>query len=176
MKQDDKFDARLSEWLDSEAPDPLEGIELLYSLTGNAIQRRRLRTDPAGTAAFVRSELRRRLDYRLNVRTREEFRRLQSRAEEAVVRHLDASAPEGVRKSPYGLRPDHESLPREIRELFDINMQARRRMAECHLQIRHIWKTRPKCLESELYPWVKEIIRLDKESLERWSRYDNFKP
>lgn len=175
MTPDDKFNDNLSRYLDSPDPDPVEGIEFLFALTGNAIQRKRLMADPTGTAAFVHAQLRQKLDFRLNVKTRKEFSDLQRQAEKIVAGHLDATVPEGVRPNPYGRRPDHESLPEEIRRLFDLNMQARRRMAECHLQIRHIRKVNPKCLESELYPWVKELIRLDKETLDRWKKYDNYK-
>ena len=177
MTPDDLFSKELSDWLNTpaETADPRKGIELLFSITGNTIQRARLMRDPAGTADFVRQTLRRHLTVRLDRVTHAQLREMTAQADRAVKRHLDTTAPEGVRPLPYGKRSDHEQLPAEIRELFDINMQARRRMAECHLQIRAIYKARPKCMDSELYPWVKELIRLDKEVLARWNRYDSFK-
>ena len=47
-------------------------------------------------------------------------------------------------------------------------------MRELHLQLRKLSTANVTCPDSERYPFLKELIALDKQLHENWDRYDHF--
>ena len=50
-----------------------------------------------------------------------------------------------------------------------------REIQENHLQLRKLSLTDAPCPDSDRYPFLKEMIKLDKEYHDNWTKYDNFK-
>ena len=98
--------------------------------------------------------------------TREQVADLSVKAEKAMT---DANRPRGK-------RPDHDSLPDEIRALFEQNLDILHRMRETHRQLRALSLDDAPCPDSEIYPFVTDLIRLDKLRLANWARYDSWTP
>ena len=75
-----------------------------------------------------------------------------------------------------GKRADHDSLPAEIQALYVENLDIINRMRELHLKLRTMSLDDATCPDSERYPFLKEIIALDKKRVENWDIYDHFIP
>ena len=75
-----------------------------------------------------------------------------------------------------GKRADHDNLPEEIQGLYAENLDIVHRMREVHLQLRKLSTENATCPDSERYPFLKEIIALDKKRVENWDIYDHFIP
>lgn len=175
---DDKFTADLQDWINAEPEqrDLSVGADLLLRLTGMQVRDAKIRRNLPAFASFIEAELKKHLKFRLERMTHRQLVEMEAKAEEAVKRHFDSLPPDPGSPPRRGKRPDHERLPAEIRELFDRNMDDRRLMAECHLQLRKLSGSNSSCPDSDRFPFVKELIRLDKLCLERWRRYDDYKP
>ena len=75
-----------------------------------------------------------------------------------------------------GKRLDHDSLPVEIQSLYIENGNIIHKMRELHLQLRQLSKENATCPDSERYPFLKELIALDKTYHKNWQIYDSWTP
>ncbi len=75
-----------------------------------------------------------------------------------------------------GKRLDHDSLPVEIQALYIENGNIIHKMRELHLQLRQLSKENATCPDSERYPFLKELIALDKTYHKNWQIYDSWTP
>ena len=73
-----------------------------------------------------------------------------------------------------GKRADHDALPEEIQALYAENLDLVHRMRELHLKLRTLSLENATCPDSERYPFLKEIIALDKKRVSNWDIYDHF--
>ena len=89
--------------------------------------------------------------------------------------YQDAAA-EGTSDEEFrkGKRADHDRLPEEIQALYVENLELLHRMREVHLKLRSLSLQQVSCPDSERYPFLKEIIELDKKSHENWKTYDHY--
>ncbi len=85
----------------------------------------------------------------------------------------DASTvPEDERR--LGKREDHDSLPDEIKAKYVENLSLLQRMRELHLRLRSLSLDNATCPDSERYPFLKELISLDKKLHSNWEAYDHY--
>lgn len=73
-----------------------------------------------------------------------------------------------------GKRADHDQLPEEIQARYVENLDLLRRMRELHLRLRSLSIEQVSCPDNERYPFLKELIALDKQLHENWNVYDHF--
>ena len=73
-----------------------------------------------------------------------------------------------------GKRIDHDSLPDEIKVKYVENLSILQRMRELHLKLRSLSLDTAPCPDSERYPFLKELIELDKKMHANWEEYDHF--
>ena len=74
-----------------------------------------------------------------------------------------------------GKRADHDMLPLEVQALYVENLDILRRMREVHLRLRTMtekMKDGEMCPDSDRYPFLKELIELDKKYHSNWETYD----
>lgn len=74
-----------------------------------------------------------------------------------------------------GKRLDHDSLPPEIQACYVENLSKVQRMRELHLKLRSMSTMESPCPDSERYPYLQEIIKLDKERRANWNTYDSYR-
>ena len=85
----------------------------------------------------------------------------------------DAStAPEDERR--LGKREDHDALPDEVKAKYVENLSLLQRMRELHLRLRSLSLDNSPCPDSERYPFLKELIALDKKLHANWEAYDHY--
>lgn len=183
---DHRFTAKIKEWLDTpeESRSIEAGATLLLRLNGNRLEYARLTTAmPAVALEHIAYQLQKHYDYRVAGMTHDQVAELAIRADDAVARQLKSGdAPEEETEKgesvrpPRGRRDDHDSLPDEIQACWVENLGLLRRMREVHLRLRSLSLETATCPDSERYPYVKEIVELDKKILANYATYDGYQP
>lgn len=145
-----------------------EGAEIILAFSGNSVRHRMfLRRGPKTFAGIITKLIREQYDFRIQKITHQQVVNLQRKAEKALQ---DA----GSEKFKAGKRPDHDSLPPQIQALYPEALNLLQKMREINLQIRQLALHRSSCPDSDVYPFVKEICRLDDLRLKAWKDYDSF--
>lgn len=173
---DHKFTESIKQWLDTpEAERDYElGALYLLKLSGNRILYRTIMVNPAGKKEHIEYQLQKYYDFRVRDLTHDQVGELSAQAERIVKEHIPLAAK--ADSAPKGKRPDHDSLPPEITARYDENLSILRRMREVHLRLRSLSLENATCPDSERYPFVKEIVELDKKLHKNWEVYDSYVP
>ena len=174
---DKEFTNKLQTWLSlpREDRDWDEGALMLLQLTGNKIMYRNLSVNPEGKANFIEGKLQQYLEFRLAELTHEQVKEMQHAVEEIVKEHTEFKSEDNEAKNfKAGKRADHDTLPEEIQALYVENLDLVHRMRELHLKLRTMSATDSTCADSDRYPFLKEIIKLDKKLHDNWNVYDHF--
>ena len=187
MNQDPKFTESLQAWMNT--PDAQknwdEGAILLLQLSGNRIMYRNISLNPKGKAEFIKGQLQKYLNFRLQKLTHDQVADMQTKVDDIVKNVIkpavkseteDANKSEEFADFKAGKRPDHDDLPEEIQALYVENLDIVHRMRELHLKLRTLSLDNATCPDSERYPFLKEIINLDKKRVANWDIYDHFIP
>ena len=171
---DHQFTAKLQQWMNTpdEQKDWAEGAIMLLQLSGNKIMYANISVNPKGKAEFIKGKLQQYLNFRLQDLTKQEVKEMQQKVETIVK---DTIKPDGdFADFKAGKRADHDTLPDEIKALYVENLDIVHRMRELHLKLRTLSLEDATCPDSERYPFLKEIITLDKKLHENWDTYDHF--
>lgn len=173
---DHKFTERLGEWLRTPATerDWAEGATMLLQLSGNRIMYRAISARLDAHHCLIENDLQKYYDFRVQALTHEQVAAMNEQVEHIEKEVLSLTV--ASEKTPRGRRPDHDSLPEEIRALIDENFKIVARMREVHLRLRSLSLDNAPCPDSDRYPYVKELISLDKQRLANWAKYDAYKP
>ena len=112
-------------------------------------------------------------NFRVQALTHAQVEEMSAQVEKIVAEHipLAAKADEAPAK---GKRPDHEDLPGEIKAKYVENLSLLQRMRELHLRLRSLSLENATCPDSERYPFLKELIALDKKMHSNWEAYDHY--
>lgn len=149
---------------------------LLLQLEGNRIHYDNLMRfpDKGKLMKYLVSELSRRLTARLSKATHEQVEEMSKKVETIVSKHFSHS--EGTSNEDFrkGKRADHDQLPEEIQARYVENLSLLQRMREVHLKLRSLSTENVSCPDSERYPFLKELIELDKKLHENWDVYDHY--
>ena len=174
MNQDPKFTEKLQAWLNTpdKEKDYAEGALLLLQLSGNQIMYRNISVNPRGKAEFITGKLQQYLKFRLQQLTHKEVVEMQKKVE--VIVKETVKPDEEFADFKAGKRADHDQLPEEVQALYRENLDIVHRMREVHLQLRKLSLENATCPDSERYPFLKELIALDKKLHENWDTYDHF--
>ena len=174
MNQDPKFTEKLQAWLNTpdKEKDYAEGALLLLQLSGNQIMYRNISVNPRGKAEFITGKLQQYLKFRLQQLTHKEVVEMQKKVE--VIVKETVKPDEEFADFKAGKRADHDQLPEEVQALYVENLDIVHRMREVHLQLRKQSLENATCPDSERYPFLKELIALDKKLHENWDTYDHF--
>lgn len=175
---DIKLTQDIQQWL--ETPQDKRSLEagatLVLRLTNNRFMYQNIvaRKD----YKMIEYQLNKFLPYRLQQLTHEQVAELKQQAEQIVAEHhLDVvRKPKQTLQDEWkkGKREDHDALPEDIQALYAENLNILHRMRECHLQARKVALTPSSCPDSDIYPFVKELIALDKRYHANWEAYDNY--
>ena len=177
---DKQFTLKLQEWLNTPAENrDLElGATLLLQLTNNKILYRNIKSNLKAHADFIEFKLKRYLQYRLQDLTHEEVSAMQLKVDNIAKEHALDSEPKPSKTQAQefraGKRADHDTLPAEIQALYVENASLIQKMRELHLQLRNLSTQASTCPDSDRYPFLKEIIELDKRYHQNWKAYDSF--
>ena len=108
--------------------------------------------------------------------THEQVKEMEKKVEKIFEKRLSIEENNPARDFKKGKRTDHDSLPEEIRALYVENLGIAQRMRDVQTKLRLISTEESPCPDSERYPFLKELISLDKQLHENWERYDRYVP
>lgn len=176
---DAKFTEKVQAWLDTPADDRdyAQGALFLLQLSNNQIMYRNLMANPRGKAEFIEYQIRKYMKFRLSSVTHEEVVKMQKQVDRiAEFRQLEKATTIQTHNNELrcGKRADHDALPPEIQALYVENASIMQKMRELHLQLRSLSTVHSTCPDSDRYPFLKELIALDKRYHHNWQLYDSF--
>lgn len=171
---DNKFTELIKQWQEtpSDQRDYSVGALYLLKLSGNQIMYRNLVANPKGKAEFIDYQLQKYYNFRVQSLTHAQVEVMQEQVDVIVAEHISLAANADEHRT--GKRDDHDSLPDEIKAKYVENRSILQRMRELHLKLRSLSLGTAPCLDSERYPFLKELIELDKKMHANWDEYDHF--
>lgn len=171
-----KFDPAITEQLknfceaDRAVRDYTEAARLLLRVSGNVVQfNNMMRKGPEYFKDLIDKRLKEYYEFRLAKLTRAQVAEMKAKADSIV-----AKAPDLEVRIKTGRRDDHDSLPDDIQAAYTQTLDLLHQEQELHRQIRSLALASAVCPDSEIYPFVKEILRIDDLRLSLWKKYDTF--
>lgn len=182
MNLDPKFTQLIQDWLNAHEDERDYSVGALYllKLSGNQIMYRNLvARNTAQTREYIEYQLQKYLNFRLAALTHAQVEEMSAQVETIIAEHIPLAATadgEVAEGKGRGKREDHDRLPDNIKALYVENLSLLQKMRELHLQLRKLSTENSTCPDSERYPFLKELIRLDKKLHSNWEQYDHFVP
>ena len=172
---DNKFTEQIGKWLQTPEDERDYSVGALYllKLSGNQIMYKNIIAQIDRRHDVVDYQLQKYYNFRVQALTHAQVEEMAAQVETIVAEHipLAATADEQPQK---GKRADHDSLPDEIKAKYVENLSLLQRMRELHLRLRSLSLDNSPCPDSERYPFLKELISLDKKLHANWEEYDHF--
>ena len=171
---DHKFTELIKQWLEtpSDQRDYSVGALYLLKLSGNQIMYRNIVAQLDRRHDFVDYQIQKYYNFRVQSLTHAQVEEMQQQVDVIVAEHISLAANADEHKT--GKRDDHDSLPDEIKAKYVENLSILQRMRELHLKLRSLSLDTAPCPDSERYPFLKELIDLDKKMHANWDEYDHF--
>ena len=171
---DHKFTELIKQWLEtpSNQRDYSVGALYLLKLSGNQIMYRNIVAQLDRRHDFVDYQIQKYYNFRVQALTHAQVEEMQQKVDAIVAEHISLAANADEHKT--GKRDDHDSLPDEIKAKYVENLSILQRMRELHLKLRSLSLDTAPCPDSERYPFLKELINLDKKMHANWEEYDHF--
>ena len=171
---DNKFTQLIKQWLEtpSDQRDYSVGALYLLKLSGNQIMYRNIIAQLDRRHDFVDYQIQKYYNFRVQALTHAQVEEMQQQVDVIVAEHISLAANADEHKT--GKRDDHDSLPDEIKAKYVENLSILQRMRELHLKLRSLSLDTAPCPDSERYPFLKELIELDKKMHANWEEYDHY--
>ena len=171
---DHKFTELIKQWLEtpSNQRDYSVGALYLLKLSGNQIMYRNIVAQLDRRHDFVDYQIQKYYNFRVQALTHAQVEEMQQQVDVIVAEHISLAVNADEHKT--GKRDDHDSLPDEIKAKYVENLSILQRMRELHLKLRSLSLDTAPCPDSERYPFLKELIDLDKKMHANWEEYDHF--
>ena len=165
---------KVKEWLDAnpDERDLAAGALLVLQLTNNRIMYQNFMRRPKQYASRIEYELKKKYQFYLQQLTHEQVMEMGKQVEVISKEHNLPNEHEEFKK---GKRADHDALPVEIQALYAQNLSIMQQMRRLHMQLQLLSVENSTCPDSERYPFLKELIDLDKQYHANWQQYDHFK-
>lgn len=180
MTPDPKLTRRIQNWL--ETPEKkrsiMEGATLLLKMNNNKVMYRNILMFPNKYMKVLEQELQKRLNYRLQQHTHEEVETMRDQVKQIEQRRFLLQEENPAKEFKAGKREDHDLLPEEIQAAYADNLGIMQRMRMLHGKLvlleEQAEKSNTVCKDSDRYPFLKELIDLDKQYHENWQKYDGY--
>ena len=173
---------RLKEWNNtpSNERDYCKGLTLLAEASGNRSYIWSIR-EPNKKKDFIDYHLAKYVRFAISDEEREEVAKMDVQVRKIIKDNISL-AKDKDEATHRGKRDDHDSLPQDIQALYVENLDLLHRIRELHLKLRTMTAAyrqgtmKTKCIDAERYPFLKEIISLDKKMHDNWKTYDQYVP
>lgn len=172
---DKDFTKKIGDWLQSpaESRDWEEGALMVLRLSGNRILYNNIMARIDYRHDVIEYQLQKYYNFRVKELTRDQVNKMAEKAEKIVKEYADVKSSKDNPK-PKGKRDDHDSLPDEIKAKFVENLSILQKIRELHLKLRSLSLDNAPCPDSERFPFLQEIIKLDKKYHANWKDYDSY--
>ena len=171
---DHKFTEQIKQWLETPEAERDYAVGALYllKLSGNQIMYHNIISQIDRRHDFVDYQLQKYYNFRVADLTRAQVVEMEQQVEAIVAEHIPLAAK--ADEQPKGTRADHDALPDDIKAKYVENLSILQRMRELHLRLRSLSLDSATCPDSERYPFLKELISLDKKLHANWEAYDTY--
>lgn len=176
MATDNKFTELIKKWLEkpTDERDYAVGALYLLKLSGNQIMYRNIMANPGRKAEFIEYQIRKYYNFRVQALTHAQVEEMQKQVDVIAQEHFSLEENNPAKDFKKGKRDDHDDLPDDIQALYVENLSIVQRMREVHLKLRSLSTEDSTCPDSERYPFLKELIELDKRLHSNWEQYDHY--
>ena len=176
MATDNKFTELIKQWLDTPTDERDYAVGALYllKLSGNQIMYRNIMANPSRKAEFIEYNIRKYYNFRVQALTHAQVEEMQKQVDVIAEQHFSLEENNPANDFKKGKRDDHDDLPDDIQALYVENLSIVQRMREVHLKLRTLSTENSTCPDSERYPFLKELIELDKRLHSNWEQYDHY--
>lgn len=176
---DHKFTEQIRQWLETHEDERDYAVGALYllKLSGNQIMYKNIISQIDRRHDFVEYQLQKYYNFRVQALTHAQVEEMAAQVQTIADEHHltdDASTAAADEQPQKGKRSDHDLLPDEIKAKYVENLSILQRMRELHLRLRSLSLENSTCPDSERYPFLKELITLDKKLHANWEAYDHF--
>ena len=171
---DHNFTKLIGDWLNTPESerDYTVGALYLLKLSGNKIMYANIVANIDRRHEIVEYQLQKYYNFRVKELTHAQVEEMQQKVDAIVEKHIPLAANADTQK--VGKRDDHDLLPDSIKALYVENLSLLQRMRELHLRLRSLSLENATCPDSERYPFLKEMIALDKKLHSNWEQYDHY--
>lgn len=175
---DHKFTEQIRQWLETHEDERDYAVGALYllKLSGNQILYKNIVAALDRRHDVIEYQLQKYYNFCVQALTHAQVEEMAAQVQTIADEHHltdDASTePEDERR--LGKREDHDSLPDEVKAKYVENLSLLQRMRELHLRLRSLSLENATCPDSERYPFLKELISLDKKLHANWEAYDHY--
>lgn len=175
---DEKLTQQIQQWLMTprEERDVPAGASLLLQLNRNNFLYSRILLRPERMHDKLEYELNKHLRIRLDGMTVHDVAELDRQLIPAVAQLLETSphAPTATAEdaAKKGLRPDHDTLPEEIQQLYTVNGMLYQKMKQLFEQLKEM-EGAPPC---DRFEYLQQLRGLDVRYRQNWETYDAFRP
>ena len=172
---DHKFTEQIKQWLETPEVerDYTVGALYLLKLSGNQILYKNIVAALDKRHDVIEYQLQKYYNFRVKALTHAQVEEMSAQVEAIVAEHIPLAA-EADKQPQKGKREDHDLLPDEIKAKYVENLSLLQRMRELHLRLRSLSLENVTCPDSERYPFLKELISLDKKLHANWEAYDHY--
>ena len=171
---DHKFTELIKTWLETPEAERDYSVGALYllKLSGNQILYKNIVAALDKRHDVIEYQLQKYYNFRVQALTHAQVEEMSVQVEQIVADHIPLAAEADEKRT--GKRADHDSLPDEIKARYVENLSLLQRMRELHLRLRSLSLENATCPDSERYPFLKELISLDKKLHSNWEAYDHY--
>ena len=172
---DHKFTEQIKQWLEKPEDERDYSVGALYllKLSGNQILYKNIVAALDKRHDVIEYQLQKYYNFRVQALTHAQVEEMAAQVETIVAEHIPLAA-NADETSAKGKRHDHDTLPDEIKAKYVENLSLLQRMRELHLRLRSLSLENSTCPDSERYPFLKELISLDKKLHANWEAYDRY--
>lgn len=172
---DHKFTEQIRQWLETHEDERDYAVGALYllKLSGNQIFYKNIVAALDKRHDVIEYQLQKYYNFRVKALTHAQVEEMSAQVEAIVAEHIPLAA-EADKQPQKGKREDHDLLPDEIKAKYVENLSLLQRMRELHLRLRSLSLENATCPDSERYPFLKELISLDKKLHANWEAYDHY--
>ncbi len=172
---DHKFTEQIKQWLETQEAERDYSVGALYllKLSGNQILYKNIVAALDKRHDVIEYQLQKYYNFRVKALTHAQVEEMSAQVEAIVAEHIPLAA-EADKQPQKGKREDHDLLPNEIKAKYVENLSLLQRMRELHLRLRSLSLENVTCPDSERYPFLKELISLDKKLHTNWEAYDHY--
>ena len=171
---DHKFTELIKTWLETPEAERDYSVGAIYllKLSGNQILYKNIVAALDKRHDVIEYQLQKYYNFRVQALTHAQVEEMSVQVEQIVADHIPLAAEADEKRT--GKRADHDSLPDEIKARYVENLSLLQRMRELHLRVRSLSLDNAACPDSERYPFLKELISLDKKLHANWEAYDRY--
>lgn len=168
---DPRFTKQLNNFLSQEesSRDYHQGAILLLQLSGNKFMYQNISVNPAKYSNFINRSLEKYNNVRQQALTHEQVMKMETQCRVIEKDHISEES-----EFKKGKRADHDALPIEVQSFYTENLNILRRMRDVQTQLRMLSTDGRTCPDNDRFPYLEELIKLDKRYHSNWEKYDTY--